>query len=185
MSDTGTYFQTDAAINPGSSGGALLNLYGQVVGINAAKITTTEIEGICFAIPTNIAKDVINDIVKNGYVSDRVRLGVTIRGLSSYEAEMYNVPQGLVIVGFSSDSEIPSKGAEIGDIITAINGVNTTSSNTLYNELEKFKAGEKVKLTIYRQASGSQRARTFEIEVTLLEDRGETQSAVTPTPEAP
>ena len=179
------YFQTDAAINPGSSGGALLNLYGQVVGINAAKITTTEIEGICFAIPTNIAKDVINDIVKNGYVSDRVRLGVTIRGLSSYEAEMYNVPQGLVIVGFSSDSEIPSKGAEIGDIITAINGVNTTSSNTLYNELEKFKAGEKVKLTIYRQASGSQRARTFEIEVTLLEDRGETQSAVTPTPEAP
>ena len=179
------YIQTDAAINPGNSGGALLNLYGQVVGINAAKITTTEIEGICFAIPTNIAKDVINDIVKNGYVSDRVRLGVTIRGLSSYEAEMYNVPQGLVIVGFSSDSEIPSKGAEIGDIITAINGVNTTSSNTLYNELEKFKAGEKVKLTIYRQASGSQRARTFEIEVTLLEDRGETQSAVTPTPEAP
>lgn len=179
------YIQTDAAINPGSSSGALLNLYGQVVGINAAKITTTEIEGICFAIPTNIAKDVINDIVKNGYVSDRVRLGVTIRGLSSYEAEMYNVPQGLVIVGFSSDSEIPSKGAEIGDIITAINGVNTTSSNTLYNELEKFKAGEKVKLTIYRQASGSQRARTFEIEVTLLEDRGETQSAVTPTPEAP
>lgn len=179
------YIQTDAAINPGSSGGALLNLYGQVVGINAAKITTTEIEGICFAIPTNIAKDVINDIVKNGYVSDRVRLGVTIRGLSSYEAEMYNVPQGLVIVGFSSDSEIPSKGAEIGDIITAINGVNTTSSNTLYNELEKFKAGEKVKLTIYRQASGSQRARTFEIEVTLLEDRGETQSAETPTPEAP
>ena len=179
------YIQTDAAINPGSSGGALLNLYGQVVGINAAKITTTEIEGICFAIPTNIAKDVINDIVKNGYVSDRVRLGVTIRGLSSYEAEMYNVPQGLVIVGFSSDSEIPSKGAEIGDIITAINGVNTTSSNTLYNELEKFKAGEKVKLTIYRQASGSQRARTLEIEVTLLEDRGETQSAVTPTPEAP
>ena len=179
------YIQTDAAINPGSSGGALLNLYGQVVGINAAKITTTEIEGICFAIPTNIAKDVINDIVKNGYVSDRVRLGVTIRGLSSYEAEMYNVPQGLVIVGFSSDSEIPSKGAEIGDIITAINGVNMTSSNTLYNELEKFKAGEKVKLTIYRQASGSQRARTFEIEVTLLEDRGETQSAVTPTPEAP
>lgn len=179
------YIQTDAAINPGSSGGALLNLYGQVVGINAAKITTTEVEGICFAIPTNIAKDVINDIVKNGYVSDRVRLGVTIRGLSSYEAEMYNVPQGLVIVGFSSDSEIPSKGAEIGDIITAINGVNTTSSNTLYNELEKFKAGEKVKLTIYRQASGSQRARTFEIEVTLLEDRGETQSAVTPTPEAP
>lgn len=179
------YIQTDAAINPGSSGGALLNLYGQVVGINAAKITTTEIEGICFAIPTNIAKDVINDIVKNGYVSDRVRLGVTIRGLSSYEAKMYNVPQGLVIVGFSSDSEIPSKGAEIGDIITAINGVNTTSSNTLYNELEKFKAGEKVKLTIYRQASGSQRARTFEIEVTLLEDRGETQSAVTPTPEAP
>lgn len=179
------YIQTDAAINPGSSGGALLNLYGQVVGINAAKITTTEIEGICFAIPTNIAKDVINDIVKNGYVSDRVRLGVTIRGLSSYEAEMYNVPQGLVIVGFSSDSEIPSKGAEIGDIITAISGVNTTSSNTLYNELEKFKAGEKVKLTIYRQASGSQRARTFEIEVTLLEDRGETQSAVTPTPEAP
>lgn len=174
------YIQTDAAINPGSSGGALLNLYGQVVGINAAKITTTEIEGICFAIPTNIAKDVINDIIQNGYVSDRVRLGVTVRSISAYEAEMYNVPQGLVIVGFSDDSEIPSKGAEIGDIITAINGVNTTSSNVLYDELEKFKAGEKVKLTIYRQARSDQRARTFEIEVTLLEDRGETQVAVTP-----
>lgn len=172
------YIQTDAAINPGSSGGALLNLYGQVVGINAAKITTTEIEGICFAIPTNIAKDVINDIVKNGYVSDRVRLGITIRSLSSYEAQMYNVPQGLVIVGFSDDSELPGKGAEIGDIITAINGVETTTSNTLYSQLEKFKAGDKVKLTIYRQASGDQKARTFEIEVTLLQDKGETQSAV-------
>lgn len=174
------YIQTDVAINPGSSGGALLNLYGQVVGINAAKITTTEIEGICFAIPTNIAKDVINDIVKNGYVSGRVRLGVTVRSLSAYEAEMYNVPQGLVIVGFSDDSEIPSKGAEIGDIITAINGVETTSSNTLYSELENYKAGETVSLTIYRQASGDQRATTFDIEVTLLEDRGETQIAVTP-----
>ena len=172
------YIQTDAAINPGSSGGALLNLYGQVVGINAAKITTTEIEGICFAIPTNIAKDVINDIVKNGYVSDRVRLGITIRSLSSYEAQMYNVPQGLVIVGFSADSELPGKGAEIGDIITAINGVETTTSNSLYSQLEKFKAGDKVKLSIYRQASGDQKARTFEIEVTLLEDKGETQSAV-------
>ncbi len=172
------YIQTDAAINPGSSGGALLNLYGQVVGINAAKITTTEIEGICFAIPTNIAKDVINDIVKNGYVSDRVRLGITIRSLSSYEAQMYNVPQGLVIVGFSDDSELPGKGAEIGDIITAINGVETTTSNSLYSQLEKFKAGDKVKLSIYRQASGDQKARTFEIEVTLLEDKGETQSAV-------
>lgn len=172
------YIQTDAAINPGSSGGALLNLYGQVVGINAAKITTTEIEGICFAIPTNIAKDVINDIVQNGYVSNRVRLGITIRSLSSYEAEMYNVPQGLVIVGFSDDSELPSKGVEIGDIITAFNGVDTTSSNTLYSELEKFKAGDKAKLTIYRQASGEQKARTFEVEVALLEDKGETQSAI-------
>ena len=59
----------------------------------------------------------INDIVKNGYVSDRVRLGVTIRGLSSYEAEMYNVPQGLVIVGFSSDSEIPSKALRSGILL--------------------------------------------------------------------
>lgn len=173
------YIQTDTAINPGSSGGALLNLYGQVVGINAAKITNTNVEGICFAIPISLAKEVIDDIINTGYVSGRVRMGVTIRSISAYEAQMYNVPQGLVVVGFAEDSSLPGKGVETGDIITAINGKDTTSSNILYDELEQYQAGDTVTLDIYRQAMEGQPGRTFQVQVVLMEDKGETQRVET------
>ncbi len=168
------YIQTDAAINPGNSGGALLNMYGQVIGVNSSKVS--DYEGMGFAIPINTVKTVVDDIIKNGYVSGRVKLGITVRPLSAYEAQVNNVPQGIVVMEISGDSDAAAKGLRAGDIITKFDGVDTTSKSSLYNELSKHKPGDTVKLTVYRlSAIHSADSATLEINVTLLEDKGEVQ----------
>ena len=170
------YIQTDAAINPGNSGGALLNMYGQVVGINTSKIVATGYEGMGFSIPINTAKTIINDIISQGYVSGRVRLGMTGKVISSYQAETYSVPRGIVIADISEDSYLDDAGVETGDIITKIDSVSTTSFDILFTELSKHKPGDIVTLTIYRPQSDKSKATTFEAKVKLLEDKGETQN---------
>lgn len=168
------YIQTDAAINPGNSGGALLNMYGQVIGVNSSKVS--DYEGMGFAIPINTVKTVVDDIIKNGYVSGRVKLGITVRPLSAYEAQVNNVPQGIVVMEISGDSDAAAKGLRAGDIITKFDGIDTTSTSSLYTELAKHKPGDTVKLTIYRlSAIHSSDSKTLEINVTLLEDKGEVQ----------
>ncbi len=169
------YIQTDAAINPGNSGGALINMYGQVIGINTAKITQVEFEGMGFAIPINTAKPVIDDIISKGYVSGRVRLGITGKPISPYQAQIHDVPQGIVVTDISPDSDMERKGIKIGDIIMKVNGANVTSFNVLYTELSKFNPGDKVNLTIFRVKNNGNDNETFDASITLLEDKGETQ----------
>lgn len=170
------YIQTDTAINPGNSGGALLNMYGQVIGINTAKIQGYE--GMGFAIPINTAKTIVDDLIKNGYVSGRVRLGLTGSVVSAYKSQMFNVPQGIVISQLSADSDLVAQGVQVNDIITKVNGREITSFDDMYDELAKFKPGDKVTLSIYRGATGSSKTSTFDVQVTLLEDKGETQQSV-------
>lgn len=171
------YIQTDAAINPGSSGGALINMNGQVVGINAAKLNDTSIEGMCFAIPINTVQPVVNDLIQNGYVSGRVRLGMTGSVVSEYQSQALGVPKGILIRELSDDSDLNGK-AQVGDIVTQINGIEVDSFNTLWTELGNYQPGDTVTLTIYRMATQGSNAQQFDIEVTLLEDRGETQQPV-------
>ncbi|MDQ5984040.1 MAG: hypothetical protein RUMPE_01071 [Eubacteriales bacterium SKADARSKE-1] len=164
------FIQTDAAINPGNSGGALLNMYGQVVGINSSKLV--DYEGMGFAIPVNTAKTVVDDIINRGYVSGRVRLGISVRQISAYEAQLNNVPQGLLILEISNDSDVSSKGIRVGDIITKIDGISTDTTSTLYGELAKHSPGDTATLTIYRTAIMGTNSTTFDARVTLLEDKG-------------
>lgn len=169
------YIQTDAAINPGNSGGALVNVYGQVIGINTAKVS--DYEGVGFSIPVNTAKTIIDDILSKGYVSGRVKMGITVRALSAYEAQLNNVPQGLVVMEITNNNNSGDNGLKAGDIITKFNGVDTRSTAALYAELSKCSPGTTAKLTVYRMSSirSGDDGSTLEVNVTLVEDKGESQ----------
>lgn len=169
------FIQTDAAINPGNSGGPLINMYGQVIGMNSSKIAVAHCEGMGFAIPSNTVKRVVDDIIAKGYVSGRVRLGMTGKMVSNYQAQIYNVPIGIIVSDITGDSNLKSAGVQIGDIVTKINDVVVTSLDAFYGELYTHKPGETVKLTVYRSTSGRMTSTTFEADVALLEDKGETQ----------
>jgi len=164
--------QTDAAINPGNSGGALVNMYGQVVGINSSKIAATEYEGIGFAISINDAKPIIESLIENGYVKNRVKLGITVTELTDTLANMNNVPKGLYIRSVIKGGSMDGTGAMVGDIITHINGNRVESYNDLQNELKKHTPGEQVNVTLYRRLSTTTN-RTVDVTVTLQEDTGE------------
>lgn len=170
VNSSSKFIQTDAAINPGNSGGALVNMYGQVIGINTAKVK--DFEGMGFAIPINTAKSVVDDIINKGYVSGRVKLGISVRPVSAYEAHINDVPQGILILEINEGSNLISQGVKVGDIITKIDGVNTTNTSDLYGELNKHKAGDTVNLTLYRQSALSGQSTTLDVKVTLQEDKG-------------
>lgn len=161
--------QTDAAINPGNSGGALVNMYGQVVGINSSKIAKTEYEGIGFAIAINEAKPIIDGLIQNGYVKDRVKLGVTVIEINDTTSRLNGLPKGLYIKSIDQGSSLEGTGVQPGDIIRKFNGESTESYEALQAQLKNCKPGDEVKLTIYRsQQSGTDK--TFEVVVTLKED---------------
>lgn len=170
------YIQTDAAINPGNSGGALINKYGQIIGINARKFVASGYEGIGFAIPINTAKPIIDDLITKGYVTGRVILGVSISPLSTYEAMAYKVPGGLIIAAISEESDLKTQGVQVKDIITEINGVKVYNMDSVYAQLEKFRAGDKAKIKYIRPSSINKSNREFEAEVILLEDKGGSQN---------
>lgn len=170
VNSSSKFIQTDAAINPGNSGGALVNMYGQVIGINTAKVK--DFEGMGFAIPINTAKSVVDDIINKGYVSGRVKLGISVRPVSAYEAHINDVPQGILILEINEGSNLISQGVKVGDIITKMDGVSTTNTSDLYGELNKHKAGDTVNLTLYRQSALSGQSTTLDVKVTLQEDKG-------------
>lgn len=165
--------QTDAAINPGNSGGALVNMYGQVVGINSSKIAATDYEGIGFAISINDAKPIIESIIANGYVKDRVKMGISVTEISETLATMNNVPQGLYIRAIDQGGSMDGSGAQIGDIITHVNGERVESYSDLQTQLANFKPGEKISVTLYRRLSATSN-KTVDISITLQEDTGTT-----------
>lgn len=169
------YIQTDAAINPGNSGGPLINMRGQIIGINSTKIAVAHCEGMGFAIPSNTVKTIVDDIIDKGYVSGRVRLGMTGKMVSNYQAQIYNVPVGFIVSEISSESNLGSSGVQVGDIVTKINGVSVTSLDAFYGELYNHKAGESITLSIFRPSRTRMSSETFEVNVVLLEDKGETQ----------
>ena len=160
--------QTDAAINPGNSGGALVNMYGQVIGITSSKIEATGYEGMGFAIPINTAQPIINSIIKYGYVTGRVKIGISVEEYTGSTA--YGYPSGLRIVSIDSSSDAASKGLQENDIITKINGISVTSYDQFYQEESKYKAGQTITLTVFRYTNKS----TLTYKVTLAEDKGDT-----------
>lgn len=174
---TATYsmrvIQTDVALNPGNSGGALVNMYGQVVGISSSKIAISGYEGICFAIPSNDAVKYAKSLVKNGAVTGRAKLGITYTAVSSAAALVNDIPAGLRIESIDSSSELYSKGittGDNGDIITKINGKAITSSDIALDIIDDSSAGDEVELTVY--ITSKKTTETFKVK--LLEDTSNT-----------
>ena len=168
-----SYIQVDGAINHGNSGGALVNEYGQVVGINSAKIAETDYEGIGFAIPINEALPIIQELMQYGHVTGRAALGIQGYMINEAVAAMRRMPVGFGIEAVDPSSDLASKNVVAGDIITYINDKQVTSYDVLANELAEFKPGDTVKLTIYRSSSSGGAGRSFEVNVVLIESAGE------------
>ena len=159
-----TVIQTDAAINSGNSGGPLVNMAGQVIGINSMKLASstdgTSVEGMGFSIPSNEVVRVINQLIKNGKIT-RPMLGVSLLDLSdvssSQQQSVLNLPtsvtKGVVVMKVESGYPAANTGLQQYDVITAINGKKVTDAGDLKTVLYKYKVGDTVTLTYYRDGS--------------------------------
>ncbi len=167
---TMTLIQTNAALNAGNSGGPLINCYAQVVGINTMKIGTfsdsSGVEGIGFAIPSATVKEIVDQLVAQGYVSGRPTLGITGEALSVFYQHYYRLPAGLYITDVSYGSDAYTKGVDSGDILISIDGTGITTMNELSAALSAHEVGDTVLAVIYR--NGQQ----YELELTLTEETG-------------
>lgn len=149
----GEYIQTDAAINPGNSGGALLNANGEVIGINSAKINSSAVEGMGFAIPISDASDVIQNLMNKETISkvsdeERGYLGIKGYDVSEEGAQMYNMPTGVYVKEVMSGGGAEKAGLTKGSIITGFEGSSISGMSSLQEQLQYYKAGEEVTLTV-------------------------------------
>lgn len=143
-----TLLQTDTAINPGNSGGGLFNMRGELIGVVNAKTTSEEIEGICFAIPANRAKEVVNDLVAYGYINGRAALGLTLSEGTLSSGGISSQTQTIVYV--TAVGSVPENTFRIYDRIYSING-KTLSSILDYNVvMSQIAAGDTIEVSVYR-----------------------------------
>lgn len=182
-----TCIQHNAAINPGNSGGALINTAGQVIGINSSKIASTEYEGMGFAVPTAIAKPVAEALVQYSYVPNRPKLGIEYAPVSAYQlysmvVSIKGLPQGsLVIAGISSDSSLKDTEAEVGDLIIGVNGKDMNDSSVLLDLIETGSVGDTLTLKLCRIDNRTYKTKTFDVTITLVEDKGTSKEEETTT----
>ena len=167
---TMTLIQTNAALNSGNSGGPLIDRHGMVIGINTMKISAfvdkAGVEGLGFAIPSATVKDIVSQIIENGYVSGRPTLGLTCESLSLFYRYYYGLPEGMYVTEVTSGGPAAKLGITSGDIILELDGVQTTSMEALNSTLYAHEAGDKVEIVIYRGG------KKYSSTITLGEDRG-------------
>lgn len=174
--------QHNAAISPGNSGGALVNEYGQVIGINSSKIAATEFEGISFSIPITQAKDVIDKVIAHGYVPGRAKLGISyvandsssINSMYGMAVQMMNLPSGsLVIYSIDSNSSLANTEVQPGDMITAVNGKDLDTADVLLEVIEKSSVGDELELSLFRieRSGGRYVTSDFKVKVKLIEEK--------------
>ncbi len=154
--DNRTYnlLQTDAAINSGNSGGALINQYGEVIGINSVKLSTTGVEGMGFAIAISEAKPIIDDLMASGYVTGRPLVGIGIK----------DTGYGLFIGSVSEGSGAAEAGLKVNDMILEVDGQKVSSTEEVNEIRDKKKAGDYLTFKILRDGE------TMEVQVRLMED---------------
>ncbi|MCE3229740.1 MAG: periplasmic serine protease, Do/DeqQ family [Bacteroidetes bacterium] len=147
-----SFIQTDAAVNPGNSGGALVNTNGELIGINTAIASNNgAYQGYSFAVPVNIVKKVISDIVEFGTVQ-RAYLGVSIQDIDAKFAAEKNIKQlkGIYVKGLTSGGSAQDAGIEQGDVITKIQDVPVKSVSELQEQISRYRPGDKVMATVIR-----------------------------------
>ena len=152
-STTATYIQTDAAINPGNSGGALVNMQGEVIGINSAKLASTEVEGMGYAIPISRVSDIINTLMNETTLTmvdeaDRGSIGITVTTVPESVTEAYGIPTGVYVSDVPAGSNAEAAGLRRGDVITALDGRSVTDVSQLQTLLQYYSAGQTVTLTV-------------------------------------
>ena len=176
---TMTCIQHNAAINPGNSGGALVNTAGQIVGINSSKIASTDFEGMGFAVPTSIAQSVVESLIRYNYVPNRPKLGIQYAEVSAYQlysmvVSIKGLPQGsLVIAGINQDSSLIGTKAQVGDLIIAVNGKDMDDSSVLLDLIDTGAVGDTLTLTLCRVEQRTYKTTTFDVTITLIEDKGD------------
>lgn len=162
--------QTNAALNSGNSGGPLVNMAGQVIGINTMKLSSnyTPVEGIGFAIPISAAAPILEELAEKGYVSGRPAVGFSLEVLSNRVRLFYDLPGNLYIRSVAETSDAYAQGIRAGDVIVAIEGTPVSTLDEFNTVKNRFSAGDTVTLTVYH------RGEELDIAVTLM-DRADLQ----------
>ena len=165
---TNNLIQTDAAINFGNSGGALLNTSGQLIGINSVKAAAEGVEGMGYAIPINTANPILSDLMnrttrtkvdedKKGY------MGVTLADVSDEAKEVYNMPSGAFVYSVEEGSAAEQAGFKKGDIITKFDGITISSRDDMLDRMNYYEAGETVDVVLSSANNGEYQERTVSI----------------------
>ena len=162
---TMSLLQTNAAINQGNSGGALFNMYGQVVGITNMKMMSyfSSIEGIGFAIPSSTVKAVVDQLAENGEVRGRPSIGITVGAIPQEAVENYELPEGLYISAVAENSDAAAQGIREGDILLSIDGQSVSATEEVAAIRDTKGVGDSLRFTIWRQGE------TFEVDVRLMD----------------
>ena len=163
--------QTDAAINPGNSGGALLNANGEVVGINTAKVATDTVEGMGYAIPISSVSDIIENLMNQETKTkvseaEQGQLGIQSVDVTADSSEMYNMPTGVYVSEVIAGGGAKKAGITKGSVITGINGTSIDGMQALKEQLQYYRAGETVKITVATPEKNGEYAKR-DVEVTL------------------
>lgn len=177
-----TLLQTDAAINPGNSGGGLFNTKGELIGINSAKYSAEEVEGVGYAIPITSAEEIITKLMNQEVRTEvaeekRGYLGVTVIDISDTYVQNNNYPKGASIQQITEGSPADQAGLNIYDIITAVNGNSVDGKNALRSELNYYEVGETVELTVQHPSGNGFEEKTVSVtlaskdSVTVQEDQ--------------
>ena len=161
-----TLLQTNTAINEGNSGGALFNMYGQVIGVTNMKMMSSysSIEGIGFAIPSATVVSVADSLMQYGEVRGRPAIGVTVGAIPDNAASHYDLPSGLYVSAVEEKSDAAAKGIQQGDIITAVNGNPASVTSDILTVKNTLSVGDTITFTIWRDGE------TFDVDVILVDE---------------
>ena len=161
--------QIDAAVNPGNSGGALLNAKGEVIGINSAKLQDTQVEGMGYAIPISYAYDILEELMTRETLTDDEKgyLGIYMSSteITPEISELYGWPEGVFVKEVVEGGAAEAAGIKANDIITAVDGYTITSNSGLQSKVNSYRAGSVITVTVKRYEDGEWKSK--DIEVTL------------------
>lgn len=166
---TGTFIQTDAAVNHGNSGGALLNVKGEVIGITSGKIQGEDVDNMGYAIPINAANPIISELMERQTRKDKVAedemgyLGVSLQTFDDNARRYYNIPEGAFVYSVFEGSGAQKAGIYKGDVITRVENEKVSSTSEVKEILQYYKKGDVVKITVKRLEAGEYVTHDFEV----------------------